>query len=274
MPARDAIEQARNEVKTSPTHVKKLPSTPAGAGVLIGCMTLLLALLLLDAPDDPVESDQVPEFVQLVVAGESSKALALLKEIGGHKENHTEAKSLVKLIRTGKPALAPEMQEALFLALRGIGSRKATKDLLALLKHSTLKKEVEIRLGVCRALAGSADPAAVDALIDRLRDVDDTVIAAAAEACASYRYAQEEVRKELFQTVCDLYESTWNQKNSVSPDPKDKVGKVKAERRWEIVEAPMERALQLLSNASENDPPSWRRWWNKNKNSRWGDIER
>ncbi len=237
-------------------------------------MAILLLLLLLDKPDPPPETDQVPELVQLLQAGESSKALALLKEIGGHKQNHTEARALVKLVRSGKPALSAEVREALFLALKGIGSRKATKDLLGLLKHSTLKKEVEIRIGVCRALGGSADPLAVDALTDRLRDVDDAVIAAAAEAAGGYRYEQEAVRKELFQTVCDIYESTWNLKNSVSPDPRDKVGKVKAERRWEIIEAPMEKALQLLSNASENDPPSWRRWWNKNKNSRWADLER
>jgi len=237
-------------------------------------MALLLTLLLLDAPEPPAETDQVPELIQLLQAGEASKALALLKEIGGHKQNHTEARALVKLIRGGKPTLTPEVREALFLALKGIGSRKATKDLLGLLKHSTLKKEADIRIGVCRALGGSADPLAVEALIDRLRDVDDAVIAAAAEATGGYRYAAEADRKELFKTVCDIYESTWNLKNSVSPDPKDKVGKVKAERRWEIVEAPMEKALQLLSNASENDPPAWRRWWNKNKNLKWAELER
>ncbi|HEY7727811.1 MAG TPA: HEAT repeat domain-containing protein, partial [Candidatus Eisenbacteria bacterium] len=135
----------------------------------------------------------------------------------------------------------------------------------------TLKKVDDIRVGVCRALQGSADPAATDALIDLLRDGEDRVMAAAAEAAGAYRYAKEPIRKDLFKTILDIYEATWNVKNSVSPDHKH--NKRRAERRWEVIEGAMESSLQLLSNVTQPDPPSWRRWWNKNKRDRWQAIE-
>lgn len=226
----------------------------------------LLALLLAAPP-----ANRVPELLEFLQAGETPKALALLKEIGTHEKNHDEAKDLVRMIRYRKVETPPEVVDATFRALEGIGSRKVTRDLIALLKHSKLKKESRIRIGVCRALGGSADPYAVDTLIDRMRDKDDEVIAAAVEAAGAYRYAKESVRKDLFQTIVDMYVSMWNLKNSVNPD--HVVEKTRAERKWEITAASMEKSLQLLSNVTQNDPPEWRRWWNKNKNKRWQELE-
>jgi len=170
---------------------------------------------------------------------------------------------------TGQP---PELLEGFFLALKGIGSREVTRPLVALLKHPTLRKLSVVRIGVCRALSGSADPAGVETLVDRMRDKDDRVIAAAAEAAAAYRHAKESIRKELFRVVLEIYVSNWNLKNSVDPDLK--VEKARAERRWEVIERPAERSLQLLSNVTQEDPPAWQRWWNKNKNRRWEPQER
>jgi hypothetical protein len=228
-------------------------------------MTALL-LLLLAAP----ATNKVPEVEQYLKAGDKKQALTLLKEIGTHKKNHEEAKSLVKLIRNPKYRQDNELLEASFLALKGIGSRKATRGLLGLLRHSVLKKIVTVRIGVCRALGGSADPAAAETLIDMMRDRWDKVVAAAGEAAGSYRYAKESIRKELFKTVLGIYEST-NLKNSVNPELKKE--RARAERKWEVIEKPMERSLQLLSNVTQNDPPAWRRWWNKNKHKKWADLE-
>jgi hypothetical protein len=233
-------------------------------------MAFLVALLVC-APESADVADRVPEVVQLLKAGETSEAVARLKEIATHKENHAEAASLVRLIRTGKVKKPPEVMEACFLALKGIGSRKVTRQVIALLKHPTLRKESAVRIGVCRALGGSADPAGAEALIGRMRDKDDHVIAAAAEAAGSFRYARDSIRKDLFKTILDIYESNWNLKNSV--DPELRVERARAERRWEIVERPMERSLQLLSNVTKVTPPEWRRWWNKNKKRRWIDLD-
>ncbi|MHC5050806.1 MAG: HEAT repeat domain-containing protein, partial [Planctomycetota bacterium] len=134
-----------------------------------------------------------------------------------------------------------------------------------------LKKEEAIRIGVCRALQGSADPKAAESLIKLMRDRSDHVVAAAAEAAGAYRYEKEHIRKELFKTILGIYESTWNLKNSV--DAEQKVARRRAEDKWEIIEKPMEKSLQLLSNVTQNDPPAWRRFWNKNKKRRWGDLE-
>ncbi len=237
----------------------------------MGVMAHLLILILL-APE--AEAEKVPEVARLLEEGDAVKALEVLREVGTLAGNHAEAKALVKLVRAPKLDLdeRPEILEACFLALKGIGSREVTRDLKGLLRHSRLKKVAAVRFGVCRALEGSADPAGIDTLLDLLRDPEDEVVAAASEAASAHRYAKESQRKELFEKIMDIYVGTWNLKNAVNPDLK--VEKRRAERKWEVVEKPMERALQLLSNTTQNDPPAWRHWWNKNKNRRWTDLER
>jgi len=230
-------------------------------------MALLLCLLIL-AADETTRVDAVAEALAL---GDKPKAIALLKEIGTLKGNDTEALALVRFVRERDVVKEPEVLEECFLALKGIGSRKVTPALLRLLDHSVLKEVDEVRIGVCRALQGSADPAGADAILDLFHDREDRVIAAAAEAAGAYRYAKESIRKDLFKGILEIYEGTWNIKNSVKPEMK--VEKRRAERRWEVIEAAMERSLQLLSNETQPDPPSWRRWWNKNKKDRWADLE-
>lgn len=232
-------------------------------------MTVSLALFLLLAA--PAADNKVPEVAELVKADKEDEAIALLREIGTHKKNDTEALALVKFIRAGRPKKSPEIYEAAFLALKGIGSRKATKPLIALFKHRTLKKDPAVRRGICIALGGAADPKAVDALNARMRDPDDTVVAAAIEAAGAYRYAKVSIRKDLFETVLGVYVPTWNLKESINPDHKQK--RQRAERKWEHIAKPSERTLQLLSNTTQEDPPSWRRWWNENKKKRWEELE-
>ncbi|MFQ5844653.1 MAG: HEAT repeat domain-containing protein [Planctomycetota bacterium] len=228
-------------------------------------MSLLLCLLLL-AADPPAQ--KVPQLVERLEAGDQPGALALLKEIGGLKGDHAEAKALVKLIRSRRPRKSPEVLEACFMALRGIGSRKVTRDLLRLLDHRPLKGDPRVRIGVCRAIEGSADPAAVKELVKLMRDNEDPVVAAAARAAGAYRYAREPVRKELFKTILDIYEATWNLKNSVKPELK--IQKARAEKKWAVVAKPMRKSLELLSNTTQRYPPAWRHWWNKNKKRKWG----
>jgi len=230
-------------------------------------MALLLCLLIL-APDDTTRVDAVAAALD---AGDKPKAIALLKEIGTLKGNDTEALALIKFVRDRDVLKEPDVLEEVFLALKGIGSRKATPGLLKLLDHSVLKDYDEVRIGVCRAFEGSKDPDGAEAIRDMLHDREDRVIAAAAEAAGAYRYAKESIRKDLFKGILDVYEATWNLKNSVKPELK--VEKRRAERKWEVIEAAAERSLQLLSNETQPDPPSWRRWWNKNKKDRWADLE-
>ncbi|MCK6460514.1 MAG: HEAT repeat domain-containing protein [Planctomycetes bacterium] len=228
----------------------------------------ILILLLVLAPEETTRADEVAE---ALAKGDKPKAIAILKEIGTLKGNDAEALAVARLVRDQKVQKEPEVLEECFLALKGIGSRKVTPALLKLLDHSTLKEVVEVRIGVCRALQGSADPAGAEALLGLLHDREDRVIAASAEAAGAYRHAKEPVRKDLFKGILDVYESTWNLKNSVKPELKTE--KRRAERKWEVIEAPMEKSLQLLSNQTQPDPPSWRRWWNKNKKDRWAELE-
>ncbi|MHC4940201.1 MAG: HEAT repeat domain-containing protein [Planctomycetota bacterium] len=228
-------------------------------------------LLLLTAPDPPAAKSRVPEVTVLLKEEKHGEALKLLREIGTHKDNHAEAADLVKLIKAARPKKPPEVYEACFLALKGIGSRKVTGKLIALFKHSRLKKDPAIRKGICIALGGSADPKAVDALVARMRDPDNHVIGAAIEAAGSYRYSRESIRKELFKTVLSVYVPTWNMKESINPDHKQQ--RQRAEKKWEVIAKPSERTLQLLSNTRQEDPPAWRRWWNKSKKLKWEELE-
>jgi HEAT repeat protein len=228
-------------------------------------------LLLLAAPEPPATKNRVPEVAALLKEEKFSDALKLLREIGTHKDNHVEAADLIKLIKAPRPKRPPEIDDASFLALKGIGSRKVTQKLIALFKHSRLKKDPAMRKGICIALGGAADPKAVDALVARMRDPDNHVIGAAIEAAGNYRYSKESVRKELFKTVIGVYVPTWNMKESINPDHKQ--NRQRAERKWEVIAKPAERALQLLSNTTQEDPPAWRRWWNKKKKVRWQELE-
>lgn len=228
----------------------------------------ILILLLVLAPEETTRADEVAEALG---KGDKPKAIALLKEIGTLKGNDAEALAVARLVREAKVQREADVLEECFLALKGIGSRKVTPALLKLLDHSTLKDMEAIRIGVCRAFQGSADPVGAEALLDLMHDREDRVIAAAAEAAGAYRHAKESIRKDLFKGILDVYESTWNLKNSVKPELKTE--KRRAERKWEVVEAAMEKSLQLLSNQTQPDPPSWRRWWNKNKKDRWAELE-
>jgi hypothetical protein len=235
-------------------------------------MLIVLTLLLLASPDakGAAPKSEVPKVADLLTKDKPGKAIKLLRIIGTHKDNHAEAVDLVKLIRASKPKKAPEVYEACFRALKGIGSRKVTSSLIALFKHPRLKKEPMIRAGICTALGGSADPKAVSALTDRMRDPDDRVIAAAVDAAGPFRYAKVSVRKELFKAVIAVYVPTWNMKESVNPDHKKR--RQRAERRWELIAKPCERSLQLLSDTTQADPPAWRRWWNDHKKKKWAEL--
>ncbi len=234
-------------------------------------MAILLSLLLLAPPAAKPKAELTPQVIVALKGGEKDRALAILKEIAKLKENHAEAVALIKMVRTSRPKKPDDVLEATFLALKGIASKKVTPKLRALVKDKPYKKSRVIRVGVCRAFSGSADPRAVDDLIKLLRDPDDHVIAAAAEAAGAYRYAKDQQRKELFKTIMGAYVTTWNLKNSV--DPARKKERSRAEKKWEIAEEPMEKAMQLLSNVTQNSPPEWRRWWNKNKAKRWAELD-
>jgi hypothetical protein len=227
-----------------------------------------LILLLVLAPEETTRAEEVAAALD---AGDKAKAVSILKEIGTLKGNDAEALAVAKLVRDSKVQKEPAVLEECFLALKGIGSRKVTPALLKLLDHSTLKEVEAVRIGVCRAFEGSKDPDGAEAIRDMFHDREDRVIAAAAEAAGAYRHAKESIRKDLFKGILDVYESTWNLKNSVKPELKTE--KRRAERKWEVIEAAAERSLQLLSNETQPDPPSWRRWWNKNKKDRWADLE-
>jgi len=234
-----------------------------------GSMACILTLLFL--LPGPKAQNQVPEVIQLLKDEKPDKAIALLKEIGKHKKNDTEAVDLVKLVKAPRPKRPPEVNEAIFLALRDIGSRKVTSKLIALFKHTRLKKDPMARKGICLALGGAADPKAVDELCDRMRDPDDHVIAAAIEAAGFYRYSKESIRKELFKSALGVYVPTWNMKESIKPEHKTQ--RQRAERKWEVIAKPSEKTLRLLSNTTQEDPPAWRRWWNKVKKKKWAEIE-
>lgn len=235
-------------------------------------MLVAITLLLLAAPavKDPPTKTEIQKVADLLKKDEPGKAIKLLREIGKHKDNHAEAIELVKLIKASKPKKAPEVYEASFQALKGIGSRKVTSALIALFKHPRLKKEPMIRAGICTALGGSADPKAVKSLTERMRDSDDRVIAAAVAAAGPYRYAKTSIRKELFKSVISAYVPTWNQKESINPDQRKE--RERAERRWQVIAKSCEQSLQLLSDTTREDPPAWRNWWNKNKKKKWAEL--
>jgi hypothetical protein len=143
------------------------------------------------------------------------------------------------------------------------------KPLVAILEDKEFRRDADARRRVAHALSVIADDSAVLPLADLIRfDEDAEVVAEAADALAGFAAAPLALRKEAVRRLVDLYESTWNLKESVKTDQKDKILRQRATERYKVHGKSLRYALQSLAGVQLTRPQEWREWWNENKKSK------
>jgi hypothetical protein len=138
------------------------------------------------------------------------------------------------------------------------------KRLAALLEEKRYRRDADLKERVAHAFSVLADAAALEHLASLVQDEAATVVAAAADAMATFGSAPHRQRVEPVKRLVDLYESTWNLMNSIRPE--DRVISGVMRDRWEVYGKAVRAALQALTGRQDiTRPHEFRRWWNDHK---------
>jgi HEAT repeat protein len=186
---------------------------------------------------------------------------------------HLEAVSALGGVEAGLAALEAlhhpdkEIRDTAMGIVEREHDKAQLKPLIALLEDDKkLRKDADARRRIAHALSVVADPGAVEPLADLIRfDEDPEVVAEAADALAGYAAAPLAKRKEAVRRLVDLYESTWNLKESVKTGQRDKILRKEAQKKYKVYGKSLRYALQSLVGIQLTRPQEWREWWNENK---------
>ena len=164
------------------------------------------------------------------------------------------------------------VRDAAFDLIEREHNKSFLKPLVLLLEDKDYRRDPDAKRRVVHALSVVAEPGAIEPLADLIRfDEDPEVVAEAADALAGFASVKVPLRKPAVRRLVDLYESTWNLKESVRTEPKDKILKREAEDRYKVYGRSLRHALQALTEVQLTRPAEWRRWWNSNKKrDKWG----
>jgi HEAT repeat protein len=184
------------------------------------------------------------------------KALESLESLGGPDA----AKAALEAL----PLVDEEVRTRLFAFVEKEHPKSLVKPLAELLEDKRYRRDFDARRRIAHAFAVIADRAAIGPLTDLIQGEDASVVAAAADALATFVSAPHKDRVEPVKRLIDLYESTWNLMNSIRPE--DKVISGVMRERWEIYGKSVRAALQALAGRQDlTRPHEWRRWWNDHK---------
>lgn len=256
-------------------------------------LVLLLALLVAapapraEAAEDPDKGKEAPAATEAArknaIKGLGSKIRKLARSPRPEKKQaelmkHLEALAALGGTEAGRAAMgalphpAEEVRDAAFAIVEREHDKSFLKPLVQMLEDKRYRRDTDAKRRIAHALAVVAEPGAIEPLSDLIRfDEDPEVVAEAADALASFASAKVPQRKPAVKRMVDLYESTWNLKESVRQDHKDKVLKKEAMDRYKVYGKPLRHALQSLTGVQLTRPAEWRRWWNSNKKrTKWG----
>lgn len=160
------------------------------------------------------------------------------------------------------------VRDAVFALVDREHGEELVDPLAALLDDSDLRRDVDLRRRVARSLSIAAHESAVPPLTGLVRtDEDAEVVAAAADALATYASAKLALRKEAVKALIDVYTYTYNLMLSIRKE--DRVLASEMKKRWKVYASPVRHALKSLTGAELTRPQEWRAWWNDNKKKRW-----
>jgi hypothetical protein len=161
------------------------------------------------------------------------------------------------------PMADPEVRDRAFALVEKVHDKALIKPMVALLEHKDLRRDHDLHRRIAHALAVTADVKAIEPLTALISSEDAEVVAAAADALATFADAKVDEKREAVKRMIDLYESTWNMMNSVRPEDQ-KAAKI-ASQDWDVFGRPLRQTLQTLTRQQLSRPKDWRRWWNDHK---------
>jgi hypothetical protein len=157
-----------------------------------------------------------------------------------------------------------EIRDRAFGLAEANASDDLAEPLIGLLEEKAFRRDVDLKARVCKALAVVSNADAVPALTELVRtDEDATVVAAAADALATFRSAPLADRKEAVKRLVDVLTTTWNLMMSIREE--DRVIRSVMRERYRVYGRVVRDALQALTGAQLSRPQEWREWWNANK---------
>lgn len=191
---------------------------------------------------------------------EMLEILAALDALGGVEAGLAALKGL--------PYDGEKVRDAIFALVDKEHAPQTVGPLGRLLEDKRYRRDVDVRKRVARSLSVVGDPDAIPPLSTLIRtDEDADVVAAAADALATYAAAPIRLRKVAVEQLVGVYATTWNLMRSV--DPKQKVIAGVMKKRWKVYASPVRHALRMLTGQADiSRPQDWRTWWNKNKKRR------
>jgi hypothetical protein len=184
-------------------------------------------------------------------------------------------KSLEALAVLGGPLSAKASLEALALededvekdVMKNVESardKSLVAPLGALVEHKDYRRRFRLHALLAHALGVIGDVSAIEPLTGMVQSEEALVVAAAADALVLFRAAPRGKRLEPVRRLIDVFESTWNLKESIRQE--DRVARDRAKKDWEVYGAACRKALQALTGQAQlTRPRQFRDWWNENK---------
>ena len=184
------------------------------------------------------------------------KAIEALGVLGGSDA----AKAALAAI----PLEDEDVEKDVVALVEKVHEKSLVAPLAALVEHKDTRRRFRLHGLVAHALSVIGDVSAIEPLTALVQSEEASVVAAAANALATFKSAPHAKRVEPVKRMVDLFESTWNLRMSVRPE--DKIATDRAKQDWEVFGAALRRALQALTGQTNlARPREYREWWNDHK---------
>lgn len=157
-----------------------------------------------------------------------------------------------------------EMEKKVFVFVETVRDRSLVKPLAAMIEDKDTRRRFRLHALIAHAFAAIADASAIEPLTALVESEEPHVVAAAADALVAFRSAPHAKRVEPVKQLLEVFESTWNLKESRRPE--DRIQTDEAKGHWEVYGASVRKALQTLSGQTQlTRPKEFRDWWNEHK---------
>lgn len=155
-------------------------------------------------------------------------------------------------------------EKKVFDFVETVRDKALVKPLGALIEDKDTRRRFRLHAQLAHAFAAIADVSALEHLAKLVESEEPTVVAAAAEALVGFKSAPHAKRLEPVKQLLEVFESTWNLKESRRPE--DRIQTEVARQHWEVYGASVRKALQAMTGQSQlTRPKEFRDWWNDHK---------
>ena len=165
------------------------------------------------------------------------------------------------------PALAfddEDVEKAVMKVVEANHAKSLVAPLGAIIENKDTRRRFRLHALLAHAFQVIADPIAMEPLTALVESEDAHVVAAAAEALATFKTASHAKRVEPVKRLLEVFETTWNLKESIRPE--DRVARDHAKGEWEVYGAAVKKALQALTGQDNLvRARQFRDWWNDHK---------